>query len=134
MLRSIAKQSGETVPCALCPHVRQLQAGIALKRMNESTWFFFVGLLSTSPAPCYKEIQVPENLGTSVGNFVRKSGRRKFHHVTSIIATCCQQRWALRARCRCLGQMVNRAVSCLESSYMTALLAIWSDMSNAPLV
>ena len=131
MLRSIAKQSGETVLCALCPHVRLLQAGIVLKRM---TWFFSWGLLSTSPAPCYKEIQVPENLGTSVGNFVRKSGRRKFHHVTSIIAMCCQQRWTLRARCRCLGQMVNRAVNCLESRYMTALLTIWPDMYNALLV
>ena len=74
----------------LCPTVCLClsQVGVLSKRLNESSWFFGIW---ASFHPSYTVLKgnsdISKNNGTSVWNFVLKSGLRKFHHGISIAET-----------------------------------------------
>ena len=66
------------------------QVGVLSKRLNESSWFLACELPSTRPTLLKGNSVIPQNKGTSLSNFVLKSGLRKFCHGISMVETCYQ--------------------------------------------
>ena len=78
-------------PVSVCLSVCLSQVGVLLKWLDGSSWFLAWRLLSTSPALCFKEIQVTAKIrALPLELFFLNSGLRKFRHGIIIDRTCYQ--------------------------------------------
>ena len=92
----------------LCPSVCPSQVGVLSKRLKESSWFLACELASFHPSFTVLKGNsvISKNKGTSLWNFVLKSGIRKFRHGISIVEACYQ----LSSRKVDAQSVINRAV------------------------
>jgi len=74
-------------PLSVSVYVCHKSAGVLLKRLNESGWFWAWKLRSCA----VRKFGYLQNIGTSLCNFAPNSGLREFRHGMSVVETCRQQ-------------------------------------------
>ena len=80
-------------PLSVSVYVCHKSAGVLLKRLNESGWFWAWKLRSSYPTLCCKEIRVSPKISVlpSATLLQPNSGLREFRHGMSVVETCRQQ-------------------------------------------